>query len=154
MSIPCALAPSGPALLIQESTFILILIINSSAYGLYPSAAAQAWKHLRLTHYKWDLAFSSHHETNFSLLSDTPKREILTHHTLACVSRYFSSAIAPTLRISAVLCLSSQTLYETALHDDLFCRNCRTRSDTVSIKLSWFIFWMTNIFNFFSVANI
>ncbi len=52
------------ALLFLESTFILILITNSFAYDLHPSALAQVWKHLGLTHYNSGLASSSRHETH------------------------------------------------------------------------------------------
>lgn len=51
------------ALLFLESTFILILITNSSACDFHPSALAQVWKHLRLTHYNSGLTLSSRHET-------------------------------------------------------------------------------------------
>lgn len=51
------------ALLFLESTFILILITNSSACDFHPSALAQVWKHLRLTRYNSGLTLSSRHET-------------------------------------------------------------------------------------------
>lgn len=63
--LTCPMCPGSvwSGLLFLESTFILILITNSSAYDLHPSVLAQVWKHLRLTYYNSDLASSLHHET-------------------------------------------------------------------------------------------
>lgn len=91
--LTCPMCPGSvwSGLLFLESTFILILITNSSAYDLHPSVLAQVWKHLRLTHYNSGLASSLHHETCSASFSFLPEKKHHLSPSLAFLLRFLSS---------------------------------------------------------------
>lgn len=75
--LTCPMCPDSvwSGLLFLENTFILILITNSFAYDLHPSARAQVWKHLRLTIVAW---LSPHTmKPALDVCSDVPGYKIL-----------------------------------------------------------------------------
>lgn len=89
----CPMCPGSvwSGLLFLESTFILILITNSSAYDLHPSVLAQVWKHLRLTRYNSGLASSLHHETCSASFSFSTWEKHHLSPSLAFLLRFLSS---------------------------------------------------------------